>query len=101
MGSPLWQRIITGLAAVAVVLVAVTVILAERNRTAQAEVNRRAQYIQQTVQLERLHREIIQGIVNLAIRNNDEALRTLLTQHGVTINQPQAPAAAPTAPARK
>jgi hypothetical protein len=58
----------------------------EMNRTLQAEVSGRAQYIQQTVQLEALIREIVTAIANLVTRNNDNALRTVLSQHGITIN---------------
>jgi hypothetical protein len=104
MSSSRWQNVVTGLAAVAIVLLAANVVLIERHRTAQAEVSRRAQYIQQTVQLERLHREIINAIANLSMRNNDEALKALLTQHGIMINAPQAPmapAAVPPTPGRK
>jgi hypothetical protein len=66
-------------------------VLVEQNRTLQGEVNSRAQYIQQTVQLEGLQREIVSAIANLAVRNKDDALKTILTQQGITINvnQPQ------------
>jgi hypothetical protein len=78
-------------AVAAAALVIVNMVMFEMNRTLQAQVNGRAQYIQQTAQLEALNREIVTAIANLATRNNDDALRTVLSQHGITIN-PAGPA---------
>ena len=99
-----WQTWVTLAAALGVVLALTNMILFERNRTLQGEIGSRAQYIQQTVQLEGLHREIVNAIANLAVRNRDDALKTVLSEHGITINigQPQAgPSSLPgaTAPA--
>jgi len=84
-------------AALAVVLAFTNMILLERNRSLQQEVSSRAQYIQQSVQLEGLHREIVNAIANLAVRNKDDALKTVLTQQGITFNvgQPEPTAAPP------
>jgi hypothetical protein len=72
-----------------------------RNQALQGDVNSRAQYIQQTVQLEGIHREIVNAIANLAVRYKDDALKTILAQQGITINvsQPQPMVAPPSAPA--
>ena len=90
-----WPHIITVAAAIAIVLLITDMVLVERNRILQAEVNSRAQFIQQTVQLEGLQREIVNAIANLAVRNKDEALKAILTQQGITINvnQPQSTSA--------
>jgi hypothetical protein len=86
-----WQHFITGAAALAILLLLTNMVLVERNRILQAEVSSRAQYIQQTVQLEGLQREIVNAIANLAVRNKDDSLKAILTQQGITINvnQPQ------------
>jgi hypothetical protein len=81
-----WQTWVTAAAGLIVVLVIIDIALVERNRTLQAEVNGRAQFIQQSVQLDALNREIVAAIANLAVRNNDDALKTVLTQHGITFN---------------
>ncbi len=81
-----WQACVTVAAALAVVLALTNMILFERNRSLQQEVGSRAQYIQQSVQLEGLHREIVNAIANLAVRNKDDALKTILTQQGITFN---------------
>src|SRR5213593_1416852 len=75
-----WQSWVTLVAALGVVLVLVNMVLVERNRTLQAEVNARGQYIQQTARVDGLHRELINAIANLAVRNKDDALRTILIQ---------------------
>jgi ABC-type transport system involved in cytochrome bd biosynthesis fused ATPase/permease subunit len=96
-----WESWVTLVAALGVVLVLVNMVLVGRNRTLQAEVNARAQYIQQTARVEGLHRELINAIANLAVRNKDDALRTILTQHGITFNPGQVPVGGgpPSAPA--
>ena len=81
-----WQVCVTLAAALGVVLVLTNMVLFERNRSLQGEVSSRAQYIQQSVQLEGLHREIVNAIANLAVRNKDDALKTILTQQGITFN---------------
>ena len=47
--------------------------------------------------MEGLHREIVNAIANLAVRNKDDALKTILTQQGITFNvgQPETTAAPP------
>src|SRR6266536_829428 len=84
--SKRWHGGVTVLAAIAIILVLTNIVLFERNCSLQAEVSARAQYIQQTTQLEILNREIVNAIANLAVRNRDDALRALLTQQGITIN---------------
>ena len=94
-----WQACVTLVAALGVVLAVTNMIFFERNRSLREEVSSRAQYIQQSVQLEGLHREIVSAIANLAVRNKDDALKTILTQQGITFNVgPPASTAAPQAP---
>lgn len=81
-----WQSWVTIGAAAACVLVLINIILFEINRSLQGEVNSRQQYIQQSVQLEALNREIVAAIANLAVRNKDDQLKAMLAQHGITIN---------------
>ena len=86
-----WQTAVTLAAALVIFLILTDMIFFEWNRTLQAEVNSRAQFIQQTVQLEALHRDIVNAIANLSVRNKDDALKAILSQQGITINvAPQA-----------
>ena len=93
-----WQSWLVPLAAIVAVLVVVNSVLFEMNRRLQAEVSSRAQFIQQTVQLEALNRELVSAIANLATRNNDDALRAVLSQHGITVGPTPVPGQAPAPP---
>ena len=81
-----WQTWVTLVAALGIVLILANMILFGWNRSLQREVDSRAQFIQQTVQLEGLQREIVNAIANLSVRNKDDALKSILTQQGITIN---------------
>jgi hypothetical protein len=72
--------------------------LYQGNRVVQTEVNSRQQYIQQSVQLEGLYREIVKALADLSVRNQDPELAKLLGAHGITIsiNAPK-PASGPPA----
>jgi hypothetical protein len=85
MSKP-WRSGVTILAGVAIALVVTNIGLFERNRTLQAEVAARTQYLQQTAQLEALNREVVNALANLAVRNKDEALKAILTEQGININ---------------
>lgn len=90
--------IATAVALVSLLLLTVNFTLLRGNRALQKEVASRQQFVQQSVQLEALYREIVRALAELAARNNDEAVRAMLTKHGITysVNAP-APAAAPPA----
>jgi hypothetical protein len=81
------------LAGLALLLMAASLGLGAVNRSLQAEVGVRQQYVQQSLQLETLYREIIRALAELGARNNDQNLRDMLQRHGITYNQ-NAPAVA-------
>lgn len=86
--------LLTLLALAGAALVAVNIVLTTTNRTLQTEVNTRAQYVQQTGQLELLYREIVKALADLSVKNNDQQMRLMLGAQGITINAPAAGAAA-------
>jgi hypothetical protein len=92
---------VTTLAVLTAIFVVANMVLFTINRNAQAEFAARQEYIQQTVQLEGLYRDIVKALADLSVRNQDEDLKGLLASQGisVTINAPPAPAA--TQPPRK
>jgi len=94
---------LTALTAVGLVLVLINMALFGQNRQAQAEINQRAQYIQQGVQFEPLYREIIKALADLSVRNNDVELRNMLAKQGITVsaNANPAPPDAPAAESKK
>ena len=77
-------------------MIVVNIFLFIHNRSLQTEVNNRQIYINQSIQLEQLSREIITAIASLAAKNNDEDLKQLLVTHGITFSPaPNAPANPP------
>ncbi len=78
-------------AGLALLLTVLNITLFTINRSAQAEVTARAQYLQQSGELQGLYRQIAQALGELAVGNKDWQLRDLLTKEGLTINVPPAP----------
>ena len=89
--------LVCALAGLALLLMASSLTVGALNRNLQAEVGVRQQYVQQSLQLETLYREIIRALAELGARNNDNNLREMLQRHGISYNA--APAAASTPPA--
>ena len=72
------------------------------NGAARTEVNQRQQFVQQSVQLEGLYKEIVRSLAEMGARNNDGDVKAMLQKHGITYNvNPPATPAAPAAPPRK
>ena len=91
-----WQyQLLTFIGALALVLVVLNGMLFTINRDAQAEINTRQQFIQQTVQLEGLYREIVKALAELAVKGNDTQIMQMLAAQGinVSVNAPAAAAA--------
>ena len=75
-----------GLSGVTLVLVVAYIILAQDNRTIQAEVNQRQQFVNQSMQLGRINEALIRALAAGAVNDKDDKLRDLLAQNGITIN---------------
>jgi hypothetical protein len=102
-----WQFILlTTLGALSVLLAVTNAVYFTRNRAAQAEVNSRQQFVQQSVALESLYRDIAKALAELAVKNNDTQLLQMLAAQGVNVSvnttpaAPAPPAAAAPAPKR-
>lgn len=68
--------------------------LALHNAGLRRELGAQQTYLQQSVQLEGLYREMVRALAELGARHDDESLRALLKAHGITY-QVQQPAVAP------
>jgi hypothetical protein len=85
-------------------LVIAYIILIQENRSVQAEVNQRQQFINQSIQLGRIYETLIRNLAAAAVSNKDDRLRELLAQSGFTINpatgapEKEAPPASPAPP---
>jgi len=77
-------RLLVALSGITLVLVVAYIFLIQDNRSIQAEVNRRQQFINQSIQLGRVKEALVRALA--ATANTDERLRDLLAQNGITIN---------------
>ena len=92
-----WMTV--GLAAAAGALVVAYIILVQNNRTVQADVNRRQQFINQSLQLGRINEALIRALAAAAVSNKDDKLRDLLAGNGITINAAGEPVPSASSPA--
>ena len=84
-----WQfNTLTGLGALSLLLALANATLFTVNRDAQATIAQRQQYIQQSIALEGLYREIVKALVESGTRGNDRAMLDILAAQGldVTVN---------------
>jgi hypothetical protein len=75
-----------GLSALALVLVVAYIVLVQDNRRVQVDVNRRQQFINQSLQLGRINEALVRALAAGAVSNKDDKLRDLLGENGITIN---------------
>lgn len=89
-----WQyQLLNCIGALAFVLVILNGTLFMINRDSQAEIGTRQQFVQQTVQLEGLYREIVKALAELAVKSNDTQIMQMLAAQGINVSF-SAPAAA-------
>jgi len=94
-----WMTV--GLSAAAGALIVAYIVLVQDNRTVQAEVNRRQQFINQSIQLGRVNEALIRALAAAAVSNNDDKLRDLLAENRITINASGEPVLSSSGPAEK
>jgi hypothetical protein len=93
-----WQhRLLSALGAAAVLMVLVNALLFTLNRDAQSDLQQRQQFIQQTVPVEALYREIVKSLAEMAVKDKDKPLLDMLAAQGLTITA--GGSAAPSGPA--
>ena len=80
------DRVVLALSGITLVLVVVYLFLVQENRSAQAEDNQRQQFINQSIEFNRLNNALIQALARTAVSAKDDKLRDLLAQNGITIN---------------
>jgi hypothetical protein len=80
------NRLLVALSWITLVLVVAYIVLVQENRSVQAEVNQRQQFINQSIQLGRINDALIRALATAAVDKNDDKLRELLAQNGITIN---------------
>ncbi len=76
-----WQFwLLNAMASAVAAAMGVSVWAQRANRELQSELTQRAQYLQQSAQLDQVHREMLRALTLLAQRDQDEALRGLLAR---------------------
>jgi hypothetical protein len=88
--SEFWTLTVIG--ALALVLAALNMSLFQSNRALQAEANKRAQFIQQSIALETLYRQIVQELADRAVRTRDDQVRDMLAGEGLNLTFGEPPA---------
>jgi hypothetical protein len=102
------HRLLVALSGITLVLVVVYIVLTQDNRSVQTEINQRQQFINQSIRLGRINDALIHALATTAVSSNNDKLRDLLAQNGITINpttgaperEAAPPAAAPAATGR-
>lgn len=81
-----WQHhLLCALGAAALTMVFVNGLLFTLNRDAQSALQQRQQFIQQTVPVEALYREIVKSLAEMAVKDKDKPLLDMLAAQGLTI----------------
>jgi hypothetical protein len=100
MRSGVWLYwVAVGLSGLTLLLVVAYIALVQDNRSVQLQVNQRQQFINQSIQLGRINETLIRALASAAVNGNDDKLRNLLAQSGITINAAGEPEKAAPPPA--
>ena len=105
MSTDSWlYRLLVALSGISLILVIAYIVVIQDNRSIQAEINQRQQFINQSIQLGRIEDTLVRALAATAVDSKDDKLRDLLAQDGITINPKtgapeKAPAPAAAAPA--
>jgi len=86
---------LTPLAVLILVLELVNVLLTVGNQSLRVQLAERQQFINQSIQMEAVYREIVTAVASVAVRTNDEKLKGLLASQGINLGgDPKAPGGA-------
>jgi hypothetical protein len=76
---------LTPLAVLVLILALIDVLLTLGNQSLRLQLTEQQQFINQTIQMESLQREIVQTLASAAIKYNDPQLKSLLASQGVNV----------------
>ena len=89
-----WQfNTLIVLGALSLLLTAVNATLFTNNRESQAAIAQSQQYVQQSVALEGLYRDIVKALAELGARSNDRGILDILAAQGLNVTLSNVPAA--------
>ena len=78
----LWSVAVVAL--IALGFVAANIVLHRTNLALQEELAQRQQFINESIRLSRLNTQLVQALATLAAQTDDQAIRDLLANHGIT-----------------
>ena len=84
----------TIIASLMLILVVANAFIFVGNQSTQTEVNQRQQFINQTAALSRVYEALVRSLAQATASTNDERLRALLAQNGITVTVTPNPAPA-------
>ena len=94
-----WQfNLLTVLGIAALLLVIANLVLSTLNRNGQIALNQQQAFIQQTVPLEGLYRDILKALAEMAVKSNDRQVLDMLSAQGLSVSM-NSPVTAPIEPA--
>ncbi len=76
---------LTPLGVLLIIFALVNVLLTLGNQSLRVQLAQRQQLINQSIQMEAIHREIVTGIATIAVKTNDAELKNLLASQGVNL----------------
>ncbi len=85
--SATWlSAILLGLAGLTPILVLLNVWLVLGDQSRQAEVNRRQEFINQSIRLSRINEGLIRALATASVNTKDDKLRQVLTEQGINFS---------------
>ena len=93
--------VVTLIAAACFLAMLASVNLGYNNAKARADVNQRQQFVQQSLQLEGLYKEIVRALAEMGARNNDVDVKAMLQKNGISYTPNAAAPATTPVPVRK
>jgi len=78
---------LSAVAVACVMLVIINISLAQGNRELREKVNQRQTFIAQSVQLDKINKQLVNAIAQASVRDNDSALERVLTDQGIQIRR--------------
>lgn len=85
MPGKMQQLLIAG-SLIFLILVLVNIGLFIANRSLQEQVSLRNQYIQQSLQMEKIYQPLVRALTELAASRNDTQIKTLLNEQGINFS---------------
>ncbi|TCV90633.1 hypothetical protein [Sulfurirhabdus autotrophica] len=93
------QTFLTVGSSIFLLLVIVNISLFMSNQAVQNQITERAQYIQQSLQLEKIYQPLVHALADLAANRHDAQINALLNEQGISVTV--TPPTAQPAPTKK